>query len=99
MFMNVFFARGVSQLASLELSIAGMPVERQLRRLRQGSLLFLLLVCALFNCSCADDSTTDNQQHRQHRHGHGRDQSATVDRWDNNVNPQPNLNPPPSGGY
>jgi len=74
---------GVSQLVPSELSISGIQRGRRSSRFRKGKLVLLLLGCALFNYACADDSTADNTQHRQHRHGHGREQSETVDRSDN----------------
>lgn len=94
---GVFRSRrhGDSGLVPSELSIG--ETERGGHRFRKWTLVPLLLGCALFVGACADDSTTDNNHHRKHRHGsgHEREQMETVDRSDNSSNssPAPSLAP------
>jgi hypothetical protein len=55
-------------------------------------LILLLLGCALFAASCANDSGDENDQPRHHRRGNGRgrDQTQSVDRSEN-PSPTPSL--------
>lgn len=74
--------RGDSGLVASELSISRLQRGDGARRIGRWKHVLLLLGCALFAGACADDSTADKTEHRQHRHGNGRgrEQTETVDR-------------------
>jgi hypothetical protein len=94
MYERVFRSQryGDSGLVSSKLSIEGRQPGPHSTPFRRGKLVLALLGCAFLNGACADDST-DNTQHRKHRHGsgHGREQVETVDRSrdSNNSSPTP----------